>query len=51
MFENVLGQEAVIRLAGDLEATRLPPALLFAGPPASAKERAAAEASRVLSCL
>ena len=51
MFENLLGQdEAALALSADIEAERLPPALLFAGPPASGKITAALELARALSC-
>lgn len=50
MFENVLGQEAALRLAADLRASALPNALLFSGPPASGKGTAALELARALSC-
>jgi DNA polymerase-3 subunit gamma/tau len=51
MFENLLGQdEAILALKSDAEADRLPPAILFAGPPASGKLTAALELARALSC-
>jgi DNA polymerase III delta prime subunit len=51
MFENLLGQGEVLKnLRSDLEADRLPPALLFSGPPGSGKMTAALELARVLSC-
>lgn len=50
MFENVLGQEAALRMAADLRAGALPNALLFSGPAASGKGTAALELARALSC-
>lgn len=51
MFENVLGQDdAVSRLRSDLGRDELPGALLFDGPPASAKLTAALELARASSC-
>src|SRR5512145_2536113 len=51
MFENILAQDETIgRLRADVERDRLPPALLFEGPPASGKTSAALELARALSC-
>lgn len=51
MFENLLGQdEALKALKSDAEADRLPPAILFSGPPGAGKLTAALELARVLSC-
>ncbi len=50
MFENLLSQPAGDQLRDDLSNNVLPPALLFAGPPASGKGTAALELARVLSC-
>ena len=51
MFENLLGQNEILHtLKSDLEADRLPPAILFSGPPGSGKITAALELARVLSC-
>ena len=50
MFENVLGQDAVNRLIGDIEGGVLASAMLFSGPPASGKGTAALELGRVISC-
>jgi DNA polymerase-3 subunit gamma/tau len=51
VFENLLGQDEVVRaLKIDVEAGRLPPAILFYGPPASGKLSAALELARALSC-
>lgn len=50
MFENVIGQDAVITLAGDIRSGRMAPAMLFAGPPASGKGTAALELGRIISC-
>jgi DNA polymerase-3 subunit gamma/tau len=50
LFENVIGQEAVITLAGDIRSGRMAPAMLFAGPAASGKGTAALELGRIISC-
>jgi DNA polymerase-3 subunit gamma/tau len=50
LFENVIGQDAVITLAGDIRSGRMAPAMLFAGPPASGKGTAALELGRIISC-
>jgi DNA polymerase-3 subunit gamma/tau len=51
VFENLLAQsEAIEALTADLAAGRLPPAVLFSGPPASGKTTAALELARFLSC-
>jgi DNA polymerase-3 subunit gamma/tau len=51
VFENLLGQNEVLKtLKSDVEADRLPPAILFSGPPGSGKITAALELARVLSC-
>lgn len=51
MFENLLGQNEVLKtLKSDVDADRLPPAILFSGPPGSGKITAALELARVLSC-
>lgn len=50
MFENVLGQEAVLRITSDLRNGTLPPSILFEGPPAAGKGTAALELGRALSC-
>ncbi len=51
MFENLLGQNEILKtLKSDLEADRLPPAILFSGSPGSGKITAALELARVLSC-
>ncbi|MDR3166560.1 MAG: DNA polymerase III [Treponema sp.] len=50
MFENVLGQGAVIQLSRDIEGGILAPSMLFCGPPASGKGTAGLELGRVLSC-
>ncbi len=51
MFENLLAQdEALALLRADVETDRLPPALLFSGPPGSGKLTAALELARAVSC-
>lgn len=51
MFENLLGQDEVLAsIKSDVESDRLPPAILFSGPPGSGKATAALELARVLSC-
>ncbi|MDR2071578.1 MAG: DNA polymerase III [Treponema sp.] len=50
MFENILGQEAVLQLAEDIRRDVLAPSMLFRGPRASGKGTAALELSRILSC-
>jgi DNA polymerase-3 subunit gamma/tau len=51
VFENLLGQDEVLStLKSDLACDRLPPAILFSGPPGSGKTTAALELARVLSC-
>ena len=50
MFENVLGQPVIELLSDELEQSKVPPALLFAGPEASGKLTAALETARILSC-
>ncbi|MDR2742470.1 MAG: DNA polymerase III [Treponema sp.] len=50
MFENILGQEAVVRLAEDIRRDILAPSMLFRGPRAAGKGTAALELGRVLSC-
>jgi DNA polymerase-3 subunit gamma/tau len=50
VFENILGQEAVIRLAEDIRHDILAPSMLFRGPRASGKGTAALELGRILSC-
>lgn len=50
MFENLLYQNASLLLSSDIQAGKLPGALLFAGPSASGKLTCALEVARVLSC-
>lgn len=50
MFENLIAQPAAKLLIADVEASRLPPSMLFSGPEASGKLTAALELARVLSC-
>ncbi|MFZ2914249.1 MAG: hypothetical protein WAZ99_08640 [Rectinemataceae bacterium] len=51
MYDNLLAQADVKNsLIGDLRNDRLPPSLLFSGPPASGKLTAALETARLLSC-
>lgn len=50
MFENVILQPAVSALVSDIAAERLPPSMLFSGPPYSGKLTAALELARVISC-
>lgn len=51
MFENVIGQEAVVDgLRNDVHGDTLPGSLLFYGPPYSGKGTAALELARVLTC-
>lgn len=51
MYENLLGQDEVRnRLIADIESDRIPPTLLFSGPPASGKLTAALETARIFSC-
>ncbi len=51
MYENLIGQEEVVRiLRSDLERKELPPSLLFAGPENAGKLTAALETARSLSC-
>ncbi|MDR3130636.1 MAG: DNA polymerase III [Treponema sp.] len=50
MFENILGQEAVFRLAEDIRRNILAPSMLFTGPRGTGKGTAALELGRVLSC-
>jgi DNA polymerase-3 subunit gamma/tau len=50
VFENILGQEAVIQLAEDLRNDILAPSMLFRGPRAAGKGTAALEMGRILSC-
>jgi DNA polymerase-3 subunit gamma/tau len=51
VFENLLGQdEFVTTIKADILGDRLPPAVLFSGPPGSGKGTAALELARALSC-
>ncbi len=51
MYENLIAQNAGLLLAEDINASRLPPAMLFSGRQYSGKLTAALETARVLSCL
>ena len=50
MFENILGQEAALRLGADIRAGSMAPSMLFVGKEASGKGTTALETFRVLSC-
>jgi len=50
MFENIIGQEAVLQLCDDILSARNAPSMLFFGPGESGKGSAALEFSRVMSC-
>ncbi|HTX73282.1 MAG TPA: DNA polymerase III, partial [Rectinemataceae bacterium] len=51
MFENLLAQDEIrTQLRFDVENGKLPPTLLFSGPPASGKMTAALELARALGC-
>jgi len=50
MFDNIIGQKAVLQLSDDIQSGRCAPSMLFYGPGESGKESAALELSRVLSC-
>lgn len=51
MFENIVGQEDIVeQLREDVEAGRLPQAILFSGPEYSGKLSTALELARVMSC-
>ncbi len=50
MFENLISQSAANLLMDDIASGRLPPSILFYGPPAEGKMTAALELARALSC-
>jgi len=50
MFDNIIGQKAVIQLSDDIQSGRCAPSMLFYGPGETGKGSAALELSRVLSC-
>lgn len=50
MFENLISQNAANLLMDDISSGKLPPSVLFYGPPAEGKMTAALELARVLSC-
>jgi len=50
MFDNIIGQKAVLQLSDDIRAGRCAPSMLFYGPGESGKGSAALELARVLSC-
>jgi DNA polymerase-3 subunit gamma/tau len=50
VFENILGQEAAVRLAEDIRHDILAPSMLFRGPRSAGKGTAALELGRIFSC-
>jgi DNA polymerase-3 subunit gamma/tau len=50
VFENIIAQDAAAQIAFDVERQKIPPSILFRGPPLSGKGTAALEAARVFSC-
>lgn len=50
MFDNIISQPTIQLLTQDIETSRLPQAILFAGPANSAKMTSALELARVVSC-
>ena len=50
MFENLIDQEAGLRLIQDIKQKKLPPSILFSGPECSGKLTAALELARSVSC-
>jgi len=50
MFENIIGQGAVLQLRDDIMSGRFAPSMLFFGPGESGKGSASLELARVLSC-
>ena len=50
MFENIIGQGAVLQLRDDILSSRYAPSMLFFGPSETGKGSAALELSRVMSC-
>jgi len=50
MFENIIGQGAVLQLRDDILSARNAPSMLFFGPGETGKGSAALEFSRVMSC-
>jgi len=50
MFDNIIGQKAVLQLSDDIQSGRCAPSMLFYGPGESGKGSAALELFRVLSC-
>ena len=50
MFENIIGQDAVIQLRSDIQSSRNAPSMLFFGPSETGKGSAALELARVMSC-
>jgi DNA polymerase-3 subunit gamma/tau len=50
VFENIIAQDAVFQIALDVEQRKIPPSILFRGPPLSGKGTTALEAARVFTC-
>lgn len=50
MFDNIIGQEAVVQLKENIIEGKLPGSILFSGPECSGKLSCALETARVLSC-
>jgi DNA polymerase-3 subunit gamma/tau len=50
VFENIIAQDAAAQIVFDAEQQKIPPSILFRGPPLSGKGTAALEAARAFSC-